>query len=174
MLTDDALGTATRWRQRIAGGLLIGRGGVFIASYFLPWQYAYWPLRCSDRVDQARAPADGFLSIVAPLGQPVAGFLDALTLAVVIGLPLALVVLGLRLLVRLQLLRLQWKVLAILAGVLGICVAYLLTVVIAVRYIDSGPPEVRTEVGEYLAFLAALAVLAAGSVMPSKRPMMVD
>jgi hypothetical protein len=97
-----------------------------------------------------------------------------LWMAVVIGLPLALLALGVRLFVRPQPVRLRWKVLVILASVLSFCSAYLVAVVMAFHYIDSAPPVVRTEVGEYLAFLAALAVLAAGSVMPSKRPRMVD
>lgn len=172
MSTGDAPGTVTRWRQRIAGGLLVGGGGVFIASYFLPWQYAYWPPPgCPGCVDQTRAPADGFLYMFAPLAAPVAWFFDAVTVAIVIGLPLALVALGVRLLARRQPVRPRGKVLVILAGVLGLCAAYLLTVVMAVRYVDSGPPEVRTEIGKYFAFLAPLVVLAAGSVMPSKRRM---
>ena len=46
----------------------------------------------------------------------------------------------------------------------------------ALHYVDSGA-HLRIEIGEYLALLASLAVLAAGSVMPSVmpsvRPMMV-
>lgn len=175
MLTDDTLTSVTGWRQRIAGGLLIVGGAIFIASYFLPWQYAYWPpAECPSCGDQMRAPADGFLNIFAPLWAPEAVFLDAVSLAILIGLPLALAALGVRLLVRRQPVRLRRKVLVIVAGILGICAAYLFTVVIAARYAGLGPPELRDEIGKYLAFLASLAVLAAGSVMPTKRHRMVS
>lgn len=174
MLTDDVPGAVNSWRQRIAGMLLVAGGGAFIASYFLPWQNAYWPPPgCLGCLDQMRAPADGFLNIFAPLWAPEAVFLDVVTVAVLIGLPLALVALGVRLLARRQTVRPRWKVLVIVAGILGIGAAYLLTVIIAVRYMDSGPPALRDEIGKSLAFLASVAVLAAGSVMPSKKRRMV-
>jgi hypothetical protein len=169
MLTDDAPNSVTGWRQRIAGGLLVVGGIGFIASYFLPWQYAYWPPPgCPGCVGQMRAPADGFLTIFAPLGEPAAVFFDAVSVAFLVGLPLALVALGGRLLARRQLVRPHWKVLVIFAGGLGVCAAYVLTVVMAVRYADV-PLAVQDEIGKYLAFLAALAVLVAGCVMPSKK-----
>jgi NhaP-type Na+/H+ or K+/H+ antiporter len=106
------------------------------------------------------------------LGQVESWFFLTVWMAVLIGLPVALVVLGLRLLAQPRPVRLRWKVLVILASIIGICSAYLLSAVMALHYVDSGA-HLRIEIGEYLALLASLAVLAAGSVLPSVRPMMV-
>ena len=172
MLTDDAPGAGTWWRQRTSGGLLAVGGGAVIVSYFLPWTYASWPsAECSSCVPpETRAPADGFLNAFPPLGQVESWFFLALWLAVLIGLPLALLVLGVRLLARPQPHWLRWKVLVILASVISFCSAFLLAAVMALHYIDS-TAAVRTEVGAYLAFLGPLAVLSAGIAMPSGRRM---
>jgi hypothetical protein len=69
MLTDDAPGALTRWRQRISGGLLAVGGGAFIASYFLPWTYAYWPSECSSCVPETRAPVEDFLNAFPRWGR---------------------------------------------------------------------------------------------------------
>jgi hypothetical protein len=179
MLTGDLTGTApgsvTRWRQRIAGGLLAVGGGAVIVSYFLPWTYASWPsAECSSCMSETRAPADGFLNAFPPLGQVESWFFLAIWIAMLIGLPLALLVLGIRVLTRPQPVRLRWKVIVILASVIGFCSALLLAALMALHYVDSPPPLLHIEIGAYLAFLGPLAVLGAGSVMPSKRHMVVD
>lgn len=159
----------TPWRQRLAGVLLVTGTVLSIVALFLPWTYASWPsAECSSCVPETRAPADGFLNAFPPLGQVESWFFLAIWLAVLIGLPLALLVLGVRLLARRRAVRLRWKVLVILASIVAFCSTFLLAAVMAFHYIDS-TAAVRTEVGEPAALLAPLAVLLAGMVMPTHR-----
>lgn len=147
-------------------------GIVFTVCYFLPWRYAYNPPDCFVPYcppPETRAPVDGVVNMFNPLGRIESWFFLAVLIAVAMGIPLAVSALGVRLIAPQQPVWLRWKLLVILAGFVGLGAAFVLSIVMDVRYIDEGPGLVRTEIGQNLAVLAALAVLAGGMVMPWTR-----
>jgi hypothetical protein len=160
---------STRWCLRVAGGLLVVGGSAVLISYFLPWTYTSVSNACSTCVPKLHAPADYFWDMTLSFMFTDGGqFIFLIWMAIVIGLPVAWVVLGIRVLAWQQAVRLRWTVLAIVASVLSFGSAYFLAFLMTLSYVF-GTPMVHTETGEYLALLAPLTVLAASIVIPRKQ-----
>lgn len=153
------------WRQRLAGGLLLTGAVVSIGALFVPWTYTYWPpdRQCPGCLPKTHAPVDTWAN---PFSGPQSSVsLRLFWLALLVGLPLAFGILGVRLIARDRLVRLRWKVLIILASIAAFCATIVLAAVMGFAAFDS-TAAVRPEIGEWAALAVPFAVLIAGIVMP--------
>ena len=88
-------------------------------------------------------------------------------LVFLIGLPLVIVAIGVRLLARRQAVWAPWKAFAIVVSLIALCSTLLLALVMSLFYIGT-TAVVVIQFGEVVSLLAPVAMLVAGIILPTR------